>query len=169
MSSFSSKHASLASPRRSQVVTTGNLSHRPPEDIAGGVDVAIVTPPAPGTLPLPFIEPQLIEHVPVIRVRLARGVSRRGLQNHPSGGIPPGRELAADLPVRPSWIARGSHPRPSALTLRSAQKTMSTRGPENRRLHCACRCLLDPPLQVPEDVIVNTYYCIYANHIRSAG
>jgi len=64
MRSWSSKHASLASPRRSQVVTTPNLSHRLPEDIAGGIDVAIVTPPAAWTLPLPFIEPQLIEHVP---------------------------------------------------------------------------------------------------------
>jgi hypothetical protein len=167
MSSWSSKHASFASPRRSQVVTTGNLSHRPPEDIAGGVDVAIVTPPAPGDTPTAVHRAAAHRARAAIRVHRARGVPRRGLQNHPSGGIPPGRGAGGGSPRTPHRGSRGSHP--SALTLRSAQKTMSTRGPENRRLHCACRCLLDPPLQVPEDVIVKAYYCIYANHIRSAG
>src|SRR5579883_1392253 len=94
--------AACISPIHAQdpVVTNGNLSHSLLQDAAGGVDVAVMVCPALRTAPLPLIEPQLIDHVPAMRARLARREPLGDFQNRPTRRIALVEELAADLAER---------------------------------------------------------------------
>jgi hypothetical protein len=74
------------------VVTTGDLSHPLMQDVACGIDVAIVVRSALGTAPFPLIEPQLIEHVPTAARATGAGIACTALSvcclsSPPRGGL----------------------------------------------------------------------------------
>jgi len=56
------------------IVTTGKLTHTLRQQIPCGIDIPIMAGPALRALPLPLIEPQLIESESAHRAVLARGI-----------------------------------------------------------------------------------------------
>ena len=57
-------------PRAGPGVATGNLSHGPLQDIAGGIDVAIMVSPASGAIPFSLLQPALAALLPLSQAAL---------------------------------------------------------------------------------------------------